>query len=135
MENKKRDQQIEDEYNAFMQDVMDSDYEGDFSEYGFEQPTPEIELSFTDISEEITLSTETVVTPAPRRVFTESRQRFSSKAQEGYSMKLAMQIRDLLKSKFGEDTSANQWHKNFSIDTKLEILEELKAGRNFNTKS
>ena len=136
MNNEQRDQMIEEQYNQFMKDVLDENYDGDFSEYGFEQPTPKVELTFTDISEEITFITETpapVPAPQPRRVFAESRPRFS-KAQEGYSQKLARQIRDILFNQFNEDYSAHYFHKNFTIDQKLEMLDELKAGRNFDVK-
>lgn len=71
--------------------------------------------------------------PAPRRVFTESRPRFS-KAQEGYSQKLSRQIRDILFNQFNEDYSAHYFHKNFTIDQKLEMLDELREGRGFDVK-
>lgn len=137
MTKEQRDQQIEEQYNKFMDDVMDENYDGDFSEYGFEQPTPEVELTFTDISEQSIFITEPVSTPAPqpRRVFLETRQRFVSRKQEDYSYKLAMEIRSLLREKFNEETSATQWHKWFTVSDKLLMIEELKAGRNFYVKS
>lgn len=130
---------IEAEYNAFMDAINAGDDEAIAeitANWDIEQPTPKLELSFSDISEQDIFTTETVVTPAPqpRRVFTESRQRFVSKKQEEYSQKLAREIRNILYSKFNEDTSAHYFHKNFTIDQKLEMLAELKAGRNFDVK-
>lgn len=99
------------------------------------QREAEVEAEYDAFMDEIieAVKTETPA-PAPRRTFTESRQRFVSRKQEDYSYKLAMEIRNILFNQFKEDTSATQWHKNFSIETKLEILEELRAGRNFNVK-
>lgn len=80
-----------------------------------------------------------VATEAPkpatkRRVFAEERQYGMSKKQESFANELAREIRDRLFNQFKENTSANYWQKNFSIDNLIEIRDELRAGRNFNVK-
>jgi len=136
-----KDALIEAAYNKF----MDGDTETmlEIARNAWENPTP-IEDEETEAEAAPAITPEAAptptITPAPapeparRRVFMEERQRWVSRKQESYSYELAMKIRQLLKQTFGEDTSATQWHKNFSIEMKLQIISELEAGRNFNTK-
>jgi len=143
----KKDASIEAQYDAFMDAINDGDtgkmLEITSNAWEYTPPTLEDEDEETEAESAPSITPEDTtpptITPAPeparrRRVFTEERQRFVSRKQEDYSYTLAMKIRQLLKQTFGEETSATQWHRNFSIEMKLQIISELEAGRNFNTK-